>query len=229
MTHWFTTLGRLREAFWLLYCSPISIAHSLHSLYPTVAEVSADANCTKKYEPGYTRWINNTRISTKPISKVNSIKHFPTPWNYKGHYQATNYKTVQDIMRMVTQLIWWARWKPSQVCYVVWNLLRLTHRLEGTIMNWQQDREAFEKNSLMRQSTNSYQELALMARNIRKYTNTHQSNITNANVLTILRLSNSASCGKETTLTLTKYAELQYALSIIFCVNCAQYHRLKNT
>jgi len=70
MTHLFTTLGRLRGAFWLLRCSPISIARSLHSLYPTVAEVAADANSTKTYEPGYTRWINNTRISTKRISKL---------------------------------------------------------------------------------------------------------------------------------------------------------------
>lgn len=114
MTHWLSTLRRLREAFWLLCCSPISIAHSLHSLYPTVAEVSAGANCTKTYEPGYTRWINNTRISTKLVSKVNSIKYFRTPWNYKGHYQAANYKTVQDITWMVMKLIWWARWKPAK-------------------------------------------------------------------------------------------------------------------
>jgi hypothetical protein len=149
MTHRLTTLGRLREAVWLLCCSPISTAHSLHSLYPTVADVSAGANCTKTYEPGYTWWINNLCISTKRVSKVNPIKHFCTPCNYKVHYQAANYTTVQDIIWMVTQLVWWSSCKPSHI-YVVWHLLRLTHRLEGTIMNWQQAREAFEKNFVIR-------------------------------------------------------------------------------
>ena len=111
--------------------------------------------------------------------------------------------------------------KTCQVWYVVWHLLRLTHRLEGTIMTWQQDREAFEKNFVIPESTKSYQVFALITRNIRKYNNIHQTNITNADVSTILELSNSASCGKEVTLTLPKSAELQHALSIIFCVNCA--------
>ena len=55
---------------------------------------------------------------------------------------------------MVMQLIWRTGCKPSQIWYVVWHLLRLTHRLEEMIMNWQQAREAFEKNFVIPELTN---------------------------------------------------------------------------
>jgi hypothetical protein len=87
-------------------------------------------------------------------------------------------------------------------------------------MKWQQPREAFEKNFVIPELTNTYKVFALIARNIKNIYN-HQSNITNANVSIILKLSNSASCGKEVTLTLPTSAELQYARSIIFFGNCA--------
>jgi hypothetical protein len=87
-------------------------------------------------------------------------------------------------------------------------------------MKWQLAKEAFEKNFVIPELTNIYQVLALTVRNIKKYTSNHQSNVTNTNVSTILKLSNSASYGKVVTFTLPKSAELQYALSILY-VNCA--------
>lgn len=67
---------------------------------------------------------------------------------------------------MVMQLIRWARCKPSQIWFVVWHLLRLTHGLDGMIMKWQQAREAFEKSFVIPELTNIYQVLALTVRNI---------------------------------------------------------------
>lgn len=108
MTHLFTTLGRLRGAFWLLRCSQISTARSLHSLYPTVAEVAADANCTKTYEPGYTPWINNTRISTKRISKL-------TPSSIFGPHGVTRVITKLQITEQHRILCeWLCNWYDGQ-------------------------------------------------------------------------------------------------------------------
>jgi hypothetical protein len=49
--------------------------------------------------------------------------------------------------------------------FVVWHVFIPTHRLDGTIMNWQQARVAFEKNFAIQELTNSYLALAMTVRN----------------------------------------------------------------